>query len=225
MSEDKRIVITIDGVAASGKSSLARALAEKLSCSYLNSGNLYRAIAVIAKLKKVSLSDEEGLIRILRDGKFELKKNDQGAGAVFFEGTVLSAQELESVESGRGASKIAPLAAIRAFLLPIQKGAFLGDNLVAEGRDMGTIVFPDAEVKVFVTADPKVRALRRAKQLNAPDAVKEIESELIERDARDAARQIAPLKVPEGAILFDNSPGDFKLQIEKLIAEVSKRLS
>lgn len=219
-----RPVITIDGVAASGKSSLAKALAQKLGFSYLNSGNLYRAVGVIALRNNVGFEDESKLAKLIHPGDLSLNEGLNGKCEVWYKNKVISDSELDTVEVATAASKVATIQSIRNLLLPIQQCAFPEKGLVAEGRDMGSVVFPEAKIKIFISATPLVRAQRRAMQLNTPLKVHEIESEIKERDLRDQTRNISPMIIPEGAIEFSNSEGDFDSQVEKLYQIVISRL-
>lgn len=221
---NNRSVITIDGVAASGKSSLAKALAGKLDFAYLNSGNLYRAVGVIALRKKIALDDEELISAAFKPEDLTLKEGLNGKCEVWYQGEIISDSDLDSVEVATAASKVATLPTVRKLLLPIQKDAFPGKGLIAEGRDMGSVVFPDAKVKVFISASSKVRAQRRAKQLNSPELSDKIEAEIKERDLRDATRSVSPMLVPSGAIEFCNSEENFELQVEKLYQLVLGKL-
>lgn len=219
-----RDVITIDGVAASGKSSLAKALAQKLNFAYLNSGNLYRAVGVIALRKNILLDNEVALVDSISAGSLIIKEGSDGKSEVWYQGKKISDSDLDSVEIATAASKIATLPKVRNELLPIQREAFPDRGLVAEGRDMGSVVFPNAKVKVFISATSKVRAQRRANQLNSPERVSEIEEEIKARDIRDSTRAVSPMIVAKDAIEFCNSDEDFNSQVEKLFSLVASKL-
>lgn len=195
-------MIAIDGPSASGKGTVAARVATRLGFHYLDSGALYRLVALAAQRSSAALEDERQLAAIAA------KLN-----AVFDEDKVLLDSEdvsvaIRSEEVSAGASKVAALPSVRSALLARQRAFRRAPGLVADGRDMGTVVFPDAVLKVFLTATPEVRAERRYKQLMAkglPAKIQHLLRELKERDARDAARSVAPLRHSADAALLDTS--------------------
>lgn len=206
-------VIAIDGPSASGKGTVAQRVAQQLGFHYLDSGALYRLTALAAQKQGVDWSDEPA-VAILA-----------AALDVVFEGeTILLAgedvsQAIRSEEMGYGASKVAALPAVRDALLQRQRDFACEPGLVADGRDMGAVVFPDAPLKIFLTATAAVRAERRYKQLlgrgEAADLA-EITADLEARDARDRARAVAPLMQLPDALLLETS----NLNIEQAVAQV-----
>ena len=195
-------VIAIDGPSASGKGTVAARVASRLGFHYLDSGALYRLVALAAQRSPAVLEDEPQLASIA------VKLN-----AAFDEDRVLLDSEdvsvaIRSEEVSAGASKVAALPSVRSALLARQRAFRRAPGLVADGRDMGTVVFPDAVLKVFLTATPEVRAERRYKQLMAkglPAKIQHLLRELKERDARDAARSVAPLRHSADAALLDTT--------------------
>lgn len=195
-------VIAIDGPSASGKGTVAALVAQKLGYHYLDSGALYRLTAVAAQLQGVAVDDEAKLAQIALD------LNVVFAGQqILLDGNDVS-DALRSEAAGVGASKIAVLPGVRAALLARQHAFRQAPGLVADGRDMGSVVFPDAQLKIFLTASAEERAQRRYKQLiekgfsaNLADLL----SDLRDRDARDSARTVAPLRQEEDAILLDTT--------------------
>ncbi len=195
-------VITIDGPSASGKGTVAERVAAALGFHFLDSGALYRLTALSAMRHGVALDDAARVAQLaatlpaaFRDGTVWLAGED-----------VTDAIRAEAV--GDGASKVAALPAVRAALLDRQRAYRQAPGLVADGRDMGTVVFPDATLKVFLTASVGVRAQRRHKQLidkGIHANLAALSRDLEERDARDAARAVAPLRPAEGAVLLDSS--------------------
>lgn len=206
-------VICIDGPTASGKGTLAAALAARLGWHYLDSGALYRATALAARQAGVALDDEAALARlaVALPLRFE-------AGRVWLDGRDVS-EALRSEQTGMDASALAPLPAVRAALLNLQRGMARLPGLVADGRDMGTVVFADAPLKVFLTASAETRAERRYKQLAAKGIsanIARLRDDLQARDARDASRAAAPLKAAQDALALDNSC----LSIEQSVQQV-----
>jgi len=195
-------VIAIDGPSASGKGTVAQAVAEKLGFHYLNSGALYRAVAVAAKSGGLDLENESGLSNIA------LKLNAKFHGdSVELEGADIT-DAVRTEDIGHLASRIAAMPGVRKALLERQHGFRRPPGLVADGRDMGSVVFPDAVLKIYLTASPEARAERRYKQLmgkglgaNMAALLQDIRA----RDQRDSARAAAPLKKSADAILIDST--------------------
>ena len=206
-------VICIDGPTASGKGTLAAALAARLGWHYLDSGALYRATALAARQAGVALDDEAALARLAAALSLRFE-----AGRVWLDGRDVS-EALRSEQTGMDASALAPLPAVRAALLNLQRGMARLPGLVADGRDMGTVVFADAPLKVFLTASAETRAERRYKQLAAKGIsanIARLRDDLQARDARDASRAAAPLKAAQDALALDNSC----LSIEQSVQQV-----
>lgn len=206
-------VICIDGPTASGKGTLAAALAARLGWHYLDSGALYRATALAARQAGVALDDEAALARLAAALPLRFE-----AGRVWLDGRDVS-EALRSEQTGMDASALAPLPAVRAALLNLQRGMARLPGLVADGRDMGTVVFADAPLKVFLTASAETRAERRYKQLAAKGIsanIARLRDDLQARDARDASRVAAPLKAAQDALALDNSC----LSIEQSVQQV-----
>jgi len=206
-------VIAIDGPTASGKGTIAERVARALGFHYLDSGALYRLVAWRALQRQVDAADEEGLVRLaasmepeFADGRIELDGQD-----------VTDAIRREEVS--RLASLVAVHSRVRQALLDVQRARRRPPGLVADGRDMGTVVFPDATLKVYLTATVDARAGRRHKQLiekGFPANIATLSQELRARDARDAGRTASPLKPAEDAYLLDSSG----LTIEEVVAQV-----
>lgn len=193
-------VIAIDGPSASGKGTVAQLVAEKLGFHYLDSGALYRIVAFATKQKNIAWNDalavaEHAKTLTIRFTKDQVFLNDQDVS-----------DEIRSEEMGKGASQVAVHGPLRAALLDLQHSFRQTPGLVADGRDMGTVVFPDAQLKIFLTASTEVRAMRRYKQLlgkNQPANYENILQDLQERDARDKGRASAPLVMADDAILLE----------------------
>lgn len=213
-------VLTIDGPSGAGKGSLAQLISKKLGWHLLDSGALYRLTALSAQKQGVSLSDESLLAEIASSLEVEFKPSAFGEPVqVFLFGKDVT-RELRLETTGNNASKIAPLGAVRAALLQRQKDFLKPPGLVADGRDMGTVVFPDAKYKIYLSASAQARAERRYKQLKdkgedvkiAP-LLKEIE----DRDQRDIGRENAPLKPAVDALLIDSTDFSIEEVLNKVI--------
>ena len=195
-------VIAIDGPTASGKGTIAEIVAKTLGFHYLDSGALYRLVALAAQKSNISLDYEEklGNIAATLDARFE-------AGEISL-GTERVTDQIRAEAVGLAASRVAALPGVRTALLRRQRDYRMSPGLVADGRDMGSVVFPDAQLKVFLTATAEARAERRYKQLKQkgiPANIDVLLSELRERDARDASRSVAPLAQTADARLLDST--------------------
>jgi 3-phosphoshikimate 1-carboxyvinyltransferase len=210
-------VITIDGPTASGKGTLAAAVANALGYTLLDSGALYRATGLAAQWDGVPPDDEDGIARLA--GMLDLRFGHGPEGSrAWLRGREVS-EDLRQESAGLMASRVAALPAVRAALQGLQLAFRRAPGLVADGRDMGTVVFPRAPMKVYLIASASERALRRHKQLNSKGIAANIDSlraDLEARDARDSQRAVAPLKPAEDALLLDNS----HLSIEESLQQV-----
>jgi cytidylate kinase len=213
-----RRIITVDGVGASGKSALARLLAERLGFAHLNSGLLYRAAGFLVSQAGISSDDNAAVGNLLKRHTIELKYDRTTGNQVFIDG-VLRDSEIQTQEVSKLASFVAKLPAVRDHFVDVQRTAFAPAGVVAEGRDMGTVIFPEASPKFFINADLRVRAERRRAQLLAKGEVADLETierDLSRRDYDDEHRALAPMKPAEGAVLIDNSSGTLEEIVEKM---------
>lgn len=219
-------VITIDGPSGSGKGTVAALLAAKLGWKFLDSGALYRLLAFAARNHGVDLTNEEAL-KVLAahlDVQFDTAESGQGMRIVLEGEDVTEAIRNEVV--GAGASQVAALPAVREALLQRQKAFREAPGLVADGRDMGTVVFPDATLKIFLTASAEERARRRYLQLKAKGDDVNLASLLDEiraRDERDTQRTVAPLKPADDAIQLDSTALSIEQVLGQILSEVAKR--
>jgi len=208
-----RLTIAIDGPAGSGKSTVARRVAALLGYLYLDSGAMYRAVALKALRHKFSLDDEASLEALSRETHIELKSptpEQEAAGMknrVFLDGSEVT-YEIRTGDVAQAASRLATIAGVRQVLVSEQQRAGQGGGVVMEGRDIGTVVFPDAELKIFLEASAETRAERRWKEhlekgerLTIPEVLEEVR----ERDKRDRERKVSPLIRAADAVLIDNT--------------------
>lgn len=223
MSKNNVEVVTIDGPAGSGKGTVARRLAKHMNYNYLDSGALYRILAAHSLQKNVGLQDTERLVKLCHKMHvlFEAVPNEEYA-RVLLDGVVLKS-ELRTEKCAEYASKLAQFPEIRAALLDKQRKFRVKPGLVAEGRDMGTVVFPDAKYKFFLTASSEERANRRQKQLIKQGISASLGPLLIEinaRDARDVGRAISPLRPATDAVLLDSTELSIDQVVQRVIAHV-----
>ncbi len=200
-----RKVITVDGLAGSGKSTLSKLLAERLGYVHFNSGLLYRVIGYLAIQSGVSRDDEDAVLTVMQQKKISLTKKD----GLMIDGVTCPEPLIRTPDVSEAASKVAAHPKVREALIELQRTVFPEDNIVAEGRDMGTVIFPNADLKFFVTAATETRVKRRMAQLGLTDEksdlIKQIEREIIERDKRDSERAVAPTVAAKDAVQVDNS--------------------
>ena len=208
-----RLTIAIDGPAGSGKSSVARRVAAMLGYLYLDSGAMYRALALKALRHQVSLEDESRLAALAKETHIELKaprpeqEADGAKNCVFLDGADVT-NEIRTSEVAQAASMLATIAKAREVLVAAQQHAGAGGGVVMEGRDIGTVVFPHAELKIFLDASPETRAERRWKEHQEKGdrlTLPEVFDEVIERDKRDRERKVSPLVRASDAVLVDNT--------------------
>lgn len=208
------INVAIDGPAGAGKSTVAKAAAKELGYIYVDTGALYRTIALNAVRNGVS-DDKDKIIELLKDTNVELKYID-GVQAVYLNGEDISAL-IRTPEISMGASKVSAIPEVRAFLLDLQRDIAKKNNVIMDGRDIATVVLPNADVKIFLFASPEHRAQRRYKELiEKGEDVKfeDVLADVNQRDYQDSHREIAPLKPSEESIMADTS----ELNLEESIA-------
>jgi CMP/dCMP kinase len=212
-------VITIDGPSGSGKGTISRAVARSLGWGLLDSGALYRLVALAARRDHVSLGDAGRLGSLAERFNIRFGSNASGAEAVWLDEEDVT-QAIRTEEAGNDASKVAALAPVRAALLERQRGFAVAPGLVADGRDMGTVVFPRAKVKIFLTASPAERALRRYKQLKEKGVAANLAAlslEIAERDERDSTRSASPLVASADATMLDTTGMSVDDVIERVL--------
>jgi cytidylate kinase len=211
-------IITIDGPSGAGKGTVARLVAEQLGWHLLDSGAIYRVLAVATLHHQLSIEEEEPLIPIAAHLDVQFEITSEGEGKVILEGEDVS-RSIRTEEVGAIASKIAAFPRVREALLRRQRAFKVSPGLIADGRDMGTVVFVDASVKVFLTASAEERAQRRFNQLkeNGFDVkIGRLLDDIRQRDERDQTRTVAPLIPAEGALIVDSTD----LSIDEVVAKI-----
>ena len=218
--------IAIDGPAGAGKSATAKALAKKLGFIYVDTGALYRGIGLYVIRKGAKASAIEEVVPLLAEIKIEMKHID-GEQHIFLNGEDVSGFiRTESVSAA--ASDVSAIPAVRDFLFDMQREIAEKNSVVMDGRDIGTVVLPEAELKIFLTAKPEVRAQRRMNQLAEKGIEANFEdvlADVIQRDYNDTNRDFRPLKLAEDGILLDNSEMNFEETLEKIISLAKERMA
>jgi cytidylate kinase len=200
-------ILTIDGPSGSGKGTVARAAATALSWGLLDSGALYRLVALAGRRARIGLEDGAGLAGLAVKFDIRFGSDPSGEEIVWLDGDDVT-RDIRTEMAGNDASKVAALPVVRAALLERQRRFAVAPGLVADGRDMGTVVFPEAQIKIFLTASPEERAQRRYKQLKQKGVAANLAAlsrEIAERDQRDSTRAISPLVASADAISLDTT--------------------
>ncbi|MDO4698233.1 MAG: (d)CMP kinase [Pasteurellaceae bacterium] len=221
----KNIIITVDGPSGAGKGTLCHVLAEKLQFDFLDSGAIYRILALAAVKKGIDLSDEPALAQLGRHLNVQFVP-EKGEINVILDGENVGDQ-IRTAQGGQNASKIAIFPLVREALLQRQRDFSSERGLIADGRDMGTIVFPNAQIKLFLDASAEERTKRRVKQLQEKGFnanFDEILAEIKERDFRDRNRAVAPLIPAEDALLLDSTHLSIEQVIEQALAYIKTKL-
>lgn len=219
------INVAIDGPAGAGKSTVARAAAQKLGYIYVDTGALYRAVGVYCLRKGIETTDAQSVGAILNEITVELKFID-GVQHVFLNGDDVST-EIRLPEASMAASNVSAIPAVRAFLFDLQRDIAAKNNCIMDGRDIGTVVLPNAQVKIFLTADDTERAMRRYKELQEKGSTvtyQEVLDDLRVRDYNDSHREIAPLKPAEDSVIVNTTNYTLEESIDKIVKTVEEKL-
>ncbi len=219
------INIAIDGPAGAGKSTVAKGVAKKLGFIYVDTGALYRAIGVYALRKGVDTKDVDGVGAILNEINVELKFID-GTQKVFLNGDDVS-EAIRTPDASMAASNVSAIPSVRAFLLDLQRSIAKKNNCLMDGRDIGTVVLPDAQIKIFMTADVEERAMRRFRELKEKginDSYEQVLEEMKQRDFQDSNRPIAPLKPAEDSVIYDSTGNTLEQSVDELSALIGEKI-
>lgn len=212
------IIIAIDGWSSCGKSTLAKALAKKLSYAYIDTGAMYRACTYYFIQHQIDLKDEDAVLAALKNIQITFK-SIEGLNTTFLNDVNVE-QEIRSMDVSNLVSPVAELSVVRKFLVGQQQAMGQQKSVILDGRDIGTVVFPNAELKIFLTAEPEVRAARRFEELKQKGieiTLAEVIANLQERDHIDSTRADSPLKQAEDAHLIDNTYMDLDTSIKKVL--------
>ena len=220
------VAIAIDGPAGAGKSTIARLAAKELGFIYVDTGALYRAIGLAASRKGYTADDKEAVVGMLSTIKVELALNEKQEQIVLLDGEDVSGL-IRTPEISMMASAVSAISEVRAFLLDLQRNMAHTENVIMDGRDIGTVVLPDAKVKIFLSASPECRARRRYDELvekGMDVKYEDILSDVVARDYADSHRDIAPLKPADNAIIVDTSGEDLETSVNKLLTIMREQL-
>ena len=220
------IAIAIDGPAGAGKSTIARLAAKELGFIYVDTGALYRAIGLAASRRSLTAEDKDAIIEMLTAIKVELAVNEKHEQIVLLDGEDVSGL-IRTPEISMMASAVSAIPEVRAFLLDLQRDMAHTNNVIMDGRDIGTVVLPDAKIKIFLSASPECRARRRYEELiekGMDVKYEDILSDVIARDYADSHRDIAPLKPADDAIMVDTSGEDLETSVNKLLTIMRDRI-
>ncbi len=217
------ISIAIDGPSGAGKSTISRKAAEIFGFIYVDTGAIYRTIGLASKIRGISLDDKAAVMEMLPKLNIELKYNESGEQHMYLDGKDVS-RDIRLPEVSMLASKVSAIPEVRTFLVDMQRDMAKKYDVIMDGRDIGTVILPDADLKIFLTADVNDRAQRRYEELRTKGMLKpfdEVLAEMKQRDEQDTLRAAAPLKAAEDAVMLDTSGNT----LEQSIAEVCRLIA
>lgn len=209
-------IITIDGPAASGKSSLSRELARKMGWNWVSTGAFYRLLGYLSDKKGVSEKDEAGLVALLGSVNWEIRAGSIQT-EVFIDGVLVPSDEVYSVENGTRASNVSVFQSVRDAVLVKQRETYEEPGLIAEGRDCGSVIFPESQLKIYLVASSTTRSQRRANETSQDEEA--VQEALKVRDHQDSKRESAPMEAPKDAWILDSS----SLSLEEVIKKVHEK--
>ena len=218
----RRLLVTIDGPAGAGKTTVSRMLAHHLAYKYIDTGALYRGVAFAAISAGLNADDDEGLAKLCRTLKIKFVTGDQGLRLL--SNDVDITDKIRTPEITMFASAVSARPVVRGYLLDLQKEMGQEKGVVFEGRDMGTVVFPDADLKFYLDASHKTRSLRRYQELAAKtqQTLEEVERDMAKRDKNDSTRDLAPLKPAKDAIIIDSTEFSVKAVVELMLSKIDE---
>lgn len=220
------MIIAIDGPAGSGKSSTAKLVGSKMNFLYIDTGAMYRAMALKAFLSEISYDDRDNIVQILSDTQIVQDiDNDTGETRTFLDGKDVSFN-IRTPEISKGVTSVCEIDEVRTKLVELQREMGRKGNVILDGRDIGTVVFPDADLKFFMVADVDIRAERRLKELKEKgigSTFEEVKQDIERRDLRDSSRSNSPLKPAEDSILIDTTKMTIEEQAEFIIGMIKER--
>ncbi len=222
----KHVAIAIDGPAGAGKSTMARACAKALGYLYVDTGAIYRTVGYYMRLMGIGPKDRDGIARLIDEVNIEIRYED-GVQHMILNGTDVT-DEIRTPEMSMYASGVSAQPCVRAFLLDMQRELARTQNVVMDGRDIGTVVLPDAQVKIFLTADVRVRAERRLAELQAKGekaSLQQVLAEMQARDKQDSERAAAPLRQAKDAVLLDTSALTPEAAVDAILEIVRRKLA
>ena len=219
------IAVAVDGPSGAGKSTVGRALARRIRARFVDTGLMYRALTLAALERGIDLEDGPALAALAETCRIEIER--PGPGQADQHETVLLGGrdvtvELRRPEVDRAVSAVSRHAEVRQAMLPVQRAAAFRGDVVIVGRDIGTVILPDATLKVYLTASAEVRAARRAAEMGTPDRAEEYLEEIRRRDAADSERAVAPLRIPADALILDSGELDVDACVEAIVERLEE---
>ncbi len=224
--DEKIYSVAVDGPSGAGKSTLAKASAEKLGIVYVDTGAIYRTIGYYVYTKHIDPKDAAAVIAILPELDIQMCYGEDGMQRMLLNGEDVS-QQIRLPEMSMYASAVSAIPEVRTFLLEMQRQMARRTSVIMDGRDIGTVVLPEAQVKIFLTAAPEIRAQRRMKELEqrgTPQPFEEVLQQIVERDWADSHRAAAPLRQAEDAVLLDTGALNFEESLEAMLEIIRGRV-
>jgi cytidylate kinase len=219
------LVVSLDGPSGAGKTTVGRALADRIGATFVDTGLMYRALTIAASERGIDAADGAALGALAREVEITIRRAagaSVGAERVFLDGRDVT-DAVRTREVDRSVSAVSRHAAVRDAMVELQRRAASGGRVVMAGRDIGTVVVPAADLKVFLDASPEVRAGRRAAEMGEPQGYGDYLAEIRERDARDSHRAVAPLRVPDGALVLDTGALDVDGCVDAIVAALGRQ--
>ena len=213
------VAVAIDGPSGAGKSTIAKAAAKQLGLIYVDTGALYRTVGYAMAREGTNPADEDAVKQVLSRIRVTFSYDEQGSQRVYLNGEDVS-EKIRTPEMSMMASRVSALSSVRVFLLDLQRDTAKRQSVIMDGRDIGTVVLPDADVKIFLTASPQIRAKRRHQELvekGQQVTFEEVLNDVLQRDYNDSHREIAPLKQADDAVLLDTSGYPLEKSIEEVV--------